>query len=86
MSIASVASQQSGTTASASATSGATSSGNADPLASLSSNFGSFLSLLMTQLQNQDPRARSTPTSSRASSCSSRAWSSRSTPIPACPS
>jgi flagellar basal-body rod modification protein FlgD len=28
---------------------------NSDPLASLSSNFGDFLNLLMTQLQNQDP-------------------------------
>src|ERR1700761_9498284 len=27
----------------------------ANPLASLSSNFGDFLNLLMTQLQNQDP-------------------------------
>src|SRR5580704_14168031 len=28
---------------------------NSDPLASLSSNFGDFLNLLLTQLQNQDP-------------------------------
>ncbi len=65
MSIASVASQQSGTTGatgtttSSTASSGTTSTGSAtsssDPLASLSSNFGSFLSLLMTQLQHQDP-------------------------------
>jgi flagellar basal-body rod modification protein FlgD len=40
----------SNTPASASATGQA-----ADPLTSLSSNFGDFLNLLMTQLQNQDP-------------------------------
>jgi flagellar basal-body rod modification protein FlgD len=32
-----------------------TASPSTDPLASLSSNFGDFLNLLMTQLQNQDP-------------------------------
>jgi flagellar basal-body rod modification protein FlgD len=39
----------------AAASTAATSSTSADPLASLSSNFGDFLNLLMTQLQNQDP-------------------------------
>ena len=38
-----------------SATSGAGSTGATDPLASLTSNFGTFLTLLTTQLQNQDP-------------------------------
>ena len=33
----------------------ATTSQSASPLASLSSNFGNFLNLLMTQLKNQDP-------------------------------
>ncbi len=42
------------TAASAGASTGA-STGAANPLASLSSNFTSFLSLLMTQLKNQDP-------------------------------
>jgi flagellar basal-body rod modification protein FlgD len=58
MSIASVASQQNGTTAATSTGTTSTntaSTGSSDPLASLSSNFGSFLSLLMTQLKNQDP-------------------------------
>ena len=32
-----------------------TTGGTTDPLSSLSSNFGNFLNLLMTQLQNQDP-------------------------------
>ena len=40
----------SATSASASSTTGST-----DPLSSLSSNFGDFLNLLLTQLQNQDP-------------------------------
>jgi flagellar basal-body rod modification protein FlgD len=53
MSIASVASQQSNA-AVATSGSGASQSG-ANPLASLSSNFSNFLSMLMTQLQNQDP-------------------------------
>jgi flagellar basal-body rod modification protein FlgD len=54
MSIASVAAQQSSTTSAATSASstGATTS---DPLSSLSSNFGDFLNLLMTQLKNQDP-------------------------------
>jgi flagellar basal-body rod modification protein FlgD len=47
----SVSSTPSGTPASASATPAA----STDPLSSLSSNFGDFLNLLMTQLQNQDP-------------------------------
>ena len=51
MSIATVAAQQAAATAAA--TPSAASSSN--PLGSLSSNFGSFLQLLMTQLQNQDP-------------------------------
>lgn len=50
MSIASVAAQQS-TAASA----GAASLPAADSLGSLSSNFNNFLSMLMTQLKNQDP-------------------------------
>jgi len=55
MSIASVATQQS-TAAAASAASGSTTASAAtDPLASLSSNFNDFLSMLMTQLKNQDP-------------------------------
>jgi flagellar basal-body rod modification protein FlgD len=33
----------------------ATPAASTDPLSSLSSNFGDFLNLLMTQLQNQDP-------------------------------
>ena len=33
----------------------ATTTGKTDPLASLSSNFGNFLGMLMTQLKNQDP-------------------------------
>jgi flagellar basal-body rod modification protein FlgD len=37
------------------ATTSSTTSPSTDPLASLSSNFGDFLNLLMTQLQNQDP-------------------------------
>jgi flagellar basal-body rod modification protein FlgD len=51
MSLASVAAQQ---TNAATATSSATSTGN-NALNSLSANFGDFLKLLMTQLQNQDP-------------------------------
>ena len=51
MSLASVAAQQT----SATATTGAASSGGNAALGALSSNFGNFLSLLMTQLQNQDP-------------------------------
>jgi flagellar basal-body rod modification protein FlgD len=43
------------TTAPASAPS--TTAPSADPLATLSSNFGNFLNLLMTQLKNQDPTA-----------------------------
>ena len=59
MSLASVSAQQtsastgSAATTSSSATSGSQSCSSA--LNSLSSNFGDFLSLLMTQLQNQDP-------------------------------
>jgi len=59
MSLASVSAQQtsastgSAATTSSSATSGSQSGSSA--LNSLSSNFGDFLSLLMTQLQNQDP-------------------------------
>lgn len=52
MSIASTAAQQSAA-ASSVAAAGSTNSNTA--LASLSSNFGDFLKLLMTQLQNQDP-------------------------------
>ena len=59
MSIASIASQQtqSATTNSASASANASASASAAPnsLASLTNNFNDFLSLLTTQLQNQDP-------------------------------
>jgi flagellar basal-body rod modification protein FlgD len=69
MTIAAVANQQSqlaaaannaafsisNTPASASGSSAATSSTGANALGSLSTNFNSFLNLLMTQLQNQDP-------------------------------
>ena len=64
MSIASVAAQQSAattastaaaSTSSASTTSGTNSTQTSDPLGSLSSNLNNFLTLLMTQLQNQDP-------------------------------
>lgn len=55
MSLASVVSQQN-STAAASATSGTTSqTTGSTALSSLSANFGDFLSMLMTQLQNQDP-------------------------------
>jgi flagellar basal-body rod modification protein FlgD len=53
MSIASVAAQQS--TAATAATASAASPPAADSLGSLSSNFNNFLSMLMTQLKNQDP-------------------------------
>ncbi len=43
------------TTAAASASASASSSAAANPLASLTNNFNSFLNLLLTQLQNQDP-------------------------------
>jgi flagellar basal-body rod modification protein FlgD len=62
MSIASVAAQQSSALAAANASAaGLTSTGSSaasvssTALTSLSSNFGDFLNLLMTQLQNQDP-------------------------------
>jgi flagellar basal-body rod modification protein FlgD len=69
MSIASIAAQQSAAAAAANlSAAGLTQSGSAAPasstappssstsaLSSLSSNFGDFLNLLMTQLQNQDP-------------------------------
>jgi len=50
---AAAASAASGTSSSASTSSGAQTANNA--LLSLSSNFGDFLQMLMTQLQNQDP-------------------------------
>ncbi len=53
MSIASVAAQQS--TAATAASGSAASPPAANTLASLSSNFNDFLSMLMTQLKNQDP-------------------------------
>ena len=52
MSLASVAAQQTNT---ATASSSASSQTSNNALSSLSSNFGDFLKLLMTQLQNQDP-------------------------------
>jgi flagellar basal-body rod modification protein FlgD len=60
MSIASVTAQQNSATAAANvaaATSGTTSASQTGSAAlnSLSANFGDFLQLLMTQLQNQDP-------------------------------
>ncbi|HST74457.1 MAG TPA: flagellar hook assembly protein FlgD [Acetobacteraceae bacterium] len=69
MSLASVAAQQNSTAQNATAAANAAASGNSstgsttgtatgtsgDALSSLSGNFSSFLSLLMTQLQNQDP-------------------------------
>src|SRR5665213_245839 len=39
----------------AAASASPTTAQSANPLASLSSNFGDFLSMLMTQLKNQDP-------------------------------
>ncbi|MGE0222038.1 MAG: flagellar hook assembly protein FlgD [Acetobacteraceae bacterium] len=53
MSIASVAAQQ-GVTATSAATAGASQTG-ASALDSLTSNFNNFLTMLMTQLKNQDP-------------------------------
>lgn len=56
MSIASVAAQQAALTAASSATAASTASQTGNTaLTSLSSNFGDFLQMLMTQLQNQDP-------------------------------
>ena len=59
MSIASVAAQQNSATANAAATttsgSSAASQTGSAALNSLSANFGDFLNMLMTQLQNQDP-------------------------------
>jgi flagellar basal-body rod modification protein FlgD len=43
------------TVSATSASASATPAQSTDPLSSLSSNFGDFLNLLMTQLQNQDP-------------------------------
>jgi flagellar basal-body rod modification protein FlgD len=43
------------TTASGATAAASTTSQSSDPLSSLTSNFGDFLNLLMTQLQNQDP-------------------------------
>jgi flagellar basal-body rod modification protein FlgD len=54
MSLASVTAQQNSASATASATTGSQQS-SSSALSSLSSNFGDFLQLLMTQLQNQDP-------------------------------
>jgi flagellar basal-body rod modification protein FlgD len=54
MSLASVAAQQT-SAATAAASSSSTSQTGTNALSSLSSNFGDFLQLLMTQLQNQDP-------------------------------
>lgn len=51
MSLATVAAQQAGT----SGTTDATNTTGSSALSGLSSNFGEFLNLLMTQLQNQDP-------------------------------
>ncbi len=47
----------SGTTATTSSSTNVSSSAAANPLSSLTSNFQSFLSMLTTQLQNQDPTA-----------------------------
>ena len=76
MSLASVAAQQ---TNAATNSSSVSQTGN-NALNSLSANFGDFLKLLMTQLQNQDPSSPLEPISSPASWCSSPASSNRSTP------
>jgi flagellar basal-body rod modification protein FlgD len=55
MSIASVATQQNTAAAATAAPGGAAASAATNPLATLSSNFNDFLSMLMTQLKNQDP-------------------------------
>ena len=57
MSIASVAAQQNSAIATAAAATGSTAASQTGSAAlnSLSANFGDFLNLLMTQLQNQDP-------------------------------
>lgn len=56
MSLASVTAQQNSAAAASSSSSSSTASQTgANALDSLSSNFGDFLNLLMTQLQNQDP-------------------------------
>jgi len=55
MSLASVAAQQTNAATAANASASSTSQTGGNALNSLSSNFGDFLQLLMTQLQNQDP-------------------------------
>jgi flagellar basal-body rod modification protein FlgD len=55
MSLASVAAQQTNAATAANASSSSSSQTGSNALSSLSSNFGDFLKLLMTQLQNQDP-------------------------------
>ena len=55
MSIASVVAQQNSAAAASAAGTGAANSTGSAALTSLSSNFGDFLNLLMTQLRNQDP-------------------------------
>jgi flagellar basal-body rod modification protein FlgD len=55
MSLASVAAQQTNAATASSAASSTASQTGTNALNSLSSNFGDFLKLLMTQLQNQDP-------------------------------
>src|SRR6185503_8154863 len=55
MSLATVAAQQNSTSASKSTSTAAAQQTGSAALNSLSANFGDFLKLLMTQLQNQDP-------------------------------
>ena len=55
MSLASVTAQQNSATANAASTSTAASQTGSAALNSLTANFGDFLSMLMTQLKNQDP-------------------------------
>jgi flagellar basal-body rod modification protein FlgD len=55
MSLASVTATQNAAAATAATTSGSAAQTGTSALSSLSSNFGDFLQMLMTQLQNQDP-------------------------------
>ncbi|HET7884277.1 MAG TPA: flagellar hook assembly protein FlgD [Acetobacteraceae bacterium] len=55
MSLASVAAQQTAAATASTTTTGTSSTTGSAALNSLSANFGDFLKLLMTQLQNQDP-------------------------------
>lgn len=61
---------------SSSSTSTSSSSSSTSDATGIANNFSQFLTLLTTQLKNQNPSTRWTPTSSRSSWCSSRASSS----------